>query len=63
MPTFRAGIDLGATKIQAVVVGPDHTVVGQARHPTPTEGGPPDVAARIAERSREVVGRDRKQKT
>ena len=49
MPTFRAGIDLGATKIQAVVVGPDHAVVGQARHPTPTEGGPPDVAARIAD--------------
>ena len=55
MPTFRAGIDLGATKIQAVVVGPDHTVVGQARHPTPTEGGPPDVAARIADSVREAA--------
>jgi glucokinase len=49
MTTFRAGVDLGATKIQAVVVGPDHGVVGQARHPTPTEGGPPDVAAKIAD--------------
>jgi len=48
MGTFRAGIDLGATKIQTVVVGPDHAVVGQARRPTPTEGGPPDVAAEIA---------------
>jgi glucokinase len=48
MPTFRAGVDLGATKIQAVVVGPDHAVVGQARHATPTEGGPPAVAAAIA---------------
>ena len=48
MATFRAGVDLGATKIQAVVVGPDHGVVGQARHPTPTEGGPPEVSARIA---------------
>jgi glucokinase len=48
MPTFRAGVDLGATKIQAVVVGPDHAVVGQARHPTATEGGPPAVAAAIA---------------
>ncbi len=46
--TFRAGVDLGATKIQAVVVGPDHSVVGQARHPTPTDGGPPGVAAKIA---------------
>jgi glucokinase len=55
MPTFRAGIDLGATKIQAVVVGPDHAVVGQARHPTPTEGGPPDVAAKIADAVREAA--------
>ena len=55
MPTFRAGIDLGATKIQAVVVGPDHAVVGQARNPTPTEGGPHDVAARIADSVREAA--------
>ena len=47
MGTFRAGIDLGATKIQAVVVGPDHAPFGQARRQTPTEGGPPDVAAEI----------------
>jgi glucokinase len=44
---FRAGVDLGATKIQAVVVAEDGAVAGQARHPTPTEGGPPDVAAEI----------------
>jgi glucokinase len=48
MPTFRAGVDLGATKIQTVVVGPDHALVGEARRPTPTEGGPPEVAAEIA---------------
>ena len=47
MGTFRAGVDLGATKIQAVVVGPAHAPVGQARRQTPTEGGPPDVAAEI----------------
>lgn len=47
MGTFRAGIDLGATKIQAVVVGPDHAPVGQARRQTPTKGGPSDVAAEI----------------
>jgi glucokinase len=47
MGTFRAGVDLGATKIQAVVVGPDHAPVGQARRQTPTEGVPPDVAAEI----------------
>jgi glucokinase len=47
MGTFRAGVDLGATKIQAVVVGPEHAPVGQARRQTPTEGGPADVAAEI----------------
>jgi glucokinase len=44
----RGGIDLGGTKIQAVVVDAAHHVLGQARHPTPTEGGPPEVAAAIA---------------
>jgi glucokinase len=38
------GIDLGGTKIQAIVVrGGDHTVLGQARRLTPHEGGPPAV--------------------
>jgi glucokinase len=44
----RGGIDLGGTKIQAVVVGGDNAVLGQARHPTPSAGGPPDVAAAMA---------------
>jgi glucokinase len=39
------GIDLGGTKIQTVVVGADNAVLGQARAPTPTQGGPADVAA------------------
>jgi glucokinase len=46
--TMLGGIDLGGTKVQAVVVGDDYTVLGQSRHPTPTTGGPPDVAATIA---------------
>jgi glucokinase len=46
--TPRGGIDLGGTKIQAVVVDDDHDVLGQARHPTPTEGGPRDVAEAMA---------------
>jgi glucokinase len=41
---LRGGIDLGGTKIQAAIVGPGGDVSGQARHPTPTEGGPKDVA-------------------
>jgi glucokinase len=44
----RGGIDLGGTKIQAVVVNGRGSVVGDARHPTPTKGGPPAVAAEMA---------------
>jgi glucokinase len=44
----RGGIDLGGTKIQAVVVDPGNAVLGQARHPTPTTGGPADVAEAMA---------------
>jgi glucokinase len=45
---LRGGIDLGGTKIQAVVVDERHVVLGQARRPTPTTGGPADVAAAMA---------------
>src|ERR1700691_5385652 len=43
MPTY-GGIDLGGTKIQTVVVDDGYTVLGSARRPTPTSGGPRDVA-------------------
>jgi glucokinase len=49
------GVDLGGTKIQAVVVDADHTVLGQARSPTPTKGGPADVAAAIEAAVREAA--------
>jgi glucokinase len=45
----RGGIDLGGTKIQAVVVTAAHRVVGEARQPTPTHGGPEEVTAALAE--------------
>ncbi len=54
MPSF-GGIDLGGTKIQAVVVDEDHRVLGSSRRPTPTEGGPPAVAAAMAEAMREAA--------
>jgi glucokinase len=38
------GIDLGGTKIQAAIIDADHNVLGSARRPTPTSGGPADVA-------------------
>jgi glucokinase len=45
---LRGGIDLGGTKIQAVVVDDDGEVRGSDRQPTPTAGGPADVAAACA---------------
>jgi glucokinase len=51
----RGGIDLGGTKIQAVVVDERNEPLGTARHPTPTSGGPPDVAAAMAAALREAT--------
>jgi glucokinase len=51
----RGGIDLGGTKIQTVVVNGRWKVLGEARRPTPTEGGPEDVAEEMAEAMREAV--------
>ena len=42
------GIDLGGTKIQAVVVDAEREVLGEARRATPTEGGPEAVAREMA---------------
>jgi glucokinase len=46
--TLRGGIDLGGTKIEAIIVDQGNKVLGQARHPTPTSGGPADVAKALA---------------
>jgi glucokinase len=43
------GLDLGGTKVQAVVVDAANDVLGSARQPTPTQGGPEDVAAVLAD--------------
>ena len=48
MAPLRGGIDLGGTKIQTAIVGARGKVHGEARVPTPTEGGPEDVAAAMA---------------
>lgn len=53
--TTRGGLDLGGTKIQAVVVDDANAVVGEARHPTPTSGGPQDVADAMAAALREAA--------
>ncbi len=44
---LRGGIDLGGTKIEAIVVDNGNTVLGSSRHPTPSTGGPEDVAAQL----------------
>jgi glucokinase len=46
--TAVGGIDLGGTKIEAIVTDSAHRVLGSARHPTPTTGGPADVANAMA---------------
>ncbi|MGD9735773.1 MAG: ROK family protein [Solirubrobacterales bacterium] len=40
---LRGGIDLGGTKIQTAIVDAAGEVKGEARHPTPTEGGPAEI--------------------
>lgn len=51
----RGGIDLGGTKIQCVIVDDSQKVLGSARAPTPTEGGPADVAGAMAGALREAA--------
>src|SRR6188472_4202069 len=53
--SMRGGLDLGGTKVQAVVVGDGGDVLGSARQPTPSSGGPSDVAAAMAVTLREAA--------
>jgi glucokinase len=55
MSSTFGGIDLGGTKIQAVIVDDDHKAIGSARRPTPTEGGPADVAAEMERALRDAA--------
>ncbi|WCB92834.1 Fructokinase [Baekduia alba] len=52
---LRGGIDLGGTKIQAIVADSNNQVLGQARRPTPQKGGPPDVVAAMVEALEEAA--------
>jgi glucokinase len=53
--TRYGGIDLGGTKIQAVVTDDAHAVLGSARHPTPTRGGPAEVTLALIATLREAA--------
>jgi glucokinase len=52
---LRGGIDLGGTKIQTAIVEPGGAVRGEARQPTPTTGGPANVARAMEDALREAA--------
>jgi glucokinase len=52
---LRGGIDLGGTKIQTAIVDGGGKVLGESRRPTPTSGGPEDVAGEMAAALREAA--------
>ena len=54
-PTLRAGLDLGGTKIQAVVTGRTARVLGAARRNTPARGGPEAVVEELAGTVRDAL--------
>jgi glucokinase len=53
--SMRGGIDLGGTKIEAIVVDEDNKVRGSAREPTPTDGGPAEVATQMVKAIEEAA--------
>jgi glucokinase len=53
--SLRAGVDLGGTKIQTILVDDDYQVLASSRRPTPTTGGPADVAKAIVESLKEAA--------
>ncbi len=52
---MRGGLDLGGTKIQAVVTDGEATVLGKARRETPQLGGPEAVVFELAEALRQAL--------
>src|SRR5262252_6917544 len=45
---MRAGVDLGGTKIEVLIVDREREVLGRARRPTPAKGGAAAVVAEVA---------------
>ena len=52
---MKGGLDLGGTKIQAVVTDGESTVLGRARRETPRRGSPEAVVFELAETLREAL--------
>ena len=55
MTGMKGGLDLGGTKIQAVVTDGEATVIGRARRETPRQGGPETVVGALAETLRAAL--------
>lgn len=55
MTRMRGGLDLGGTKIQAVVTDGEAKVLGKARRETPQRGGPEAVVLELAEALRAAL--------
>ena len=55
MAPLRAGIDLGGTKIQAIVADEHQNVLAATRQPTPTGGGADGVVAALAAAVRDAA--------
>lgn len=53
---MRAGVDMGGTKIEVLIVEGERDVLGRARRPTPTEGGAPAIVEAIAGAVEEAAG-------
>ena len=53
--TMKGGLDLGGTKIQAVVTDGKETVLGRARSETPRRGGPKAVVIALADTLRAAL--------
>ena len=52
---MRGGIDLGGTKIQAIVVDSSNAVLGESRRPTPVRTAPRESPTRWRRRQREAA--------
>src|SRR5581483_8967714 len=53
---MRAGVDMGGTKIEALVIEGERDVLGRARRPTPTEGGAAAIVQAISCAVEEAAG-------
>lgn len=51
----RGGVDLGGTKIEALILDDGDRPLGQSRHPTPVTGGPQAIVEAIAAALREAA--------